>query len=334
MTRTMGDVDMRDAPAIDGLTFRRVDGPADYGPLVTLLRASNLHDGVDWVPDVENLRIDWENLADFDPRTDSVVAELDGRLVGYGRVHRQVRDRRPVYSSEGTVHPELRRRGLGRAILRANERRARELAAGRPDETGVASMAWLFEGETGAGSLFASEGYRPVRYFFTMVRRGLDDVPRVPMPDGLEIRPVREADHRAIWEADAEAFQDHWGAHDPTEQDYRATFGVPDLDTSLWRVAWDDDDVAGSVQAWIWRAENELLGVRRGWLEHISVRRPWRRRGLASALIADSLRGLHDAGMDEAMLGVDAENPTGALRLYETLGFAVKDRATTYWKDW
>jgi ribosomal protein S18 acetylase RimI-like enzyme len=73
--------------------------------------------------------------------------------------------------------------------------------------------------------------------------------------------------------------------------------------------------------SFVFRDENERLGVRRGWLEHVSVRRPWRRRGLAAALIADSLRGLRERALDEAALGVDAENPTGALRLYESLGF-------------
>ena len=95
----------------------------------------------------------------------------------------------------------------------------------------------------------------------------------------------------------------------------------PSSTPALWVVAWDGDEVAGVVQTWIWPEENERLGVKRGWLEHISVRRPWRRRGLGRALTAESLRRLRDAGMDDAMLGVDSENPTGALGLYEGLGF-------------
>ncbi|MEO5884797.1 MAG: GNAT family N-acetyltransferase, partial [Candidatus Limnocylindrales bacterium] len=81
---------------------------------------------------------------------------------------------------------------------------------------------------------------------------------------------------------------------------------------------------------WIWKDENRELGVARGWLEHISVRRPWRRRGLGRALTAEGLRRLRAAGMTDVMLGVDAENPTGALGLYEDLGFAVHQRAAAY----
>jgi ribosomal protein S18 acetylase RimI-like enzyme len=76
----------------------------------------------------------------------------------------------------------------------------------------------------------------------------------------------------------------------------------------------------------IWPDENELLGVRRAWLEHVSVRRPWRGRGLASALIADTLRMLQARGFEDAVLGVHGENPTGAVGLYERAGFRVHRR--------
>ena len=98
----------------------------------------------------------------------------------------------------------------------------------------------------------------------------------------------------------------------------------------MWVVAWEGDEIAGVVQNWIFPDENEKLGVARGWIEHISVRRPWRRRGLGRAITAESLRQLKAAGMTDAMLGVDAENPTGALGLYEGLGFEVYQRSIAY----
>ena len=77
------------------------------------------------------------------------------------------------------------------------------------------------------------------------------------------------------------------------------------------------------IENWIWTEENETLGVRRGWLERVSVRRPWRRRGLARAMTTASLARLRDAGMTEGMLGVDAGNSNGAVALYEGVGFEV-----------
>jgi mycothiol synthase len=163
-----------------------------------------------------------------------------------------------------------------------------------------------------------------------MRRPTLDDIPDAPLPDGLEIRPITADQHRAIFDAEREAFRDHWSAREQTDGDFKLTYSRPELDTGLWVVAWDGDEIAGVVQSWIWAEENLTLGANRGWLEHISVRRAWRRRGLGRAITAESLRRLAAAGMTEAMLGVDAENPTGALGLYQGLGFEVDQRSTTY----
>jgi mycothiol synthase len=327
-------LDVPDAPPIPGLSFRLFRHAADYEAIATLIRDASVADGNDYVPTAENVQIEAENDAGFDPRTGYVLAELDGRLVAVGQAFVQVRDGVTVYTSSGTVHPSVRRRGLGRAILRHNEKVLRGIADTRTDEGGRTFGAWSSEREAGSDALLASEGYAPVRYGFSMIRDLHSPLPDAALPTGLEVHPVLPEHHRPIWEADAEAFRDHWGHREWTEEDFRALFSQPDLDTSLWRVAWDGDEVVGSVQTWIWQAENEALGVRRGWLEHISVRRPWRGRGVARALIVSALEGLRAAGMTEAMLGVDAENLTGALRLYEGLGFRVKDRGATYRKAW
>ena len=136
--------------------------------------------------------------------------------------------------------------------------------------------------------------------------------------------------HRTVYDAENEAFRDHWGHHEHGEEGFRQTFGQAETNTDLWAVAWAGDQVAGVVETWIWPEENRRLGVNRGWLEKISVRRPWRKRGVGRALTAIAMRKLRAAGMDEAMLGVDAENPTGALGLYEALGFTVFRRSTAY----
>jgi mycothiol synthase len=80
----------------------------------------------------------------------------------------------------------------------------------------------------------------------------------------------------------------------------------------------------------IYSEENAALGIRRGWLDSVFTRRAWRRRGLARALIVRSLHLLRARGMEIAALGVDADNPSGALGLYESVGFAVTERLTTW----
>jgi mycothiol synthase len=334
MAMTEIGLQLADAPSIRGLRFRPFQTDADWTAIADLITIASHADGLDFAPGPDNLRSEYSREEAFDPRADIVLAELDGRLVGAGIAYRSVRDGIALYSTQGTVHPGHRRRGIGRAILRHNERRLRRIAEGHGDPGGRSFEAWIDDKEGGAPELLAQEGYKAFRYAFSMRRPNLDEVPDIGLPDGLEIRPVREEHHRAIYEADNEAFRDHWGHRDPTEADFIATFSAPDLDTSLWQVAWDGDEVAGSVLLSIWRDENERLGVRRGWLDHVSVRRPWRRRGVARALIAASLRVLKERGMDEAMLGVDSENPHGALKLYEDLGFSLRQRGTNWRKAW
>jgi ribosomal protein S18 acetylase RimI-like enzyme len=165
------------------------------------------------------------------------------------------------------------------------------------------------------------------------MRRALEaPIPAVTLPVGIEVRQVRPEDHRAIWDADIEAFRDHWEAAVRNESDFVKFFAHPDIDTSLWQVAWDGDEVAGSVVNGIYRDENAKIGIDLGWLDHVSVRRRWRKRGLASALIVRSLEVLRDRGMSVASLGVDSENPTGALGLYRRFGFTVHRTWITYRK--
>jgi len=326
------EVRLADAPLIAGLSFRTFDPSRDYEGLVALMREAHLADGIDWIPTVENLRVDHEHGGEFDPRRDLLLALVDGTIVGASQTDVRTRALGPNHQVEGWVSLAFRRRGLGRALLHWAEARAREVALvdGRTGERSLSS--WPDEAQIGAVALYESEGYAIVRYGFMMLRDLSEPIPELPLPDGLEVRPVVEADHRRIWDADTESFRDHWNAGERTDADFEGWFASPDIDTGLWRVAWDGDDVAGSVMNGIYPEENEALGVRRGWLEHVSVRRPWRRRGVASALIADSLRAIRDAGMTEAALGVDAENLSGALRVYENLGFRRARTGVSYRK--
>lgn len=317
-------------PRLEGVSYRTLADSSDYGPLAELERAAYLHDDVPLLPTEGDLRTELEGRPGIDPARDVLLAELDGGLVGMTSVQRVVRDGQPVYEMDGAVRPEVRRRGLGTALLHWTMERARQRAAVEDPGVDVAIGGGAEEQEIGHRVLLERAGFEPVRHFFLMRRPTLDDIPDAPMPDGLEIRPVVEADRRRIVIAEFEAFEDHWGHRETTEESITLTLSRPQLDTDLWVVAWDGDQVAGVVENWIWAEENEGLGVKRGWLERISVRRQWRRRGLARAITAESLRRLRAAGMEEAMLGVDSENANGALGLYEGLGFEVHSRSAAY----
>ena len=315
--------------------LRAIDMAVDVPALVELMAATSSHDGVPYFPTVASLTNDWSPTSTFDPERDLQAVELDGRLIGLVRHSWRERPSVVNHRVEIWVAPGQRRQGLGTRLLAWAEERARSSAAestggpaDKPHQLGGAGP----DNVEAAAAFATARGFSPYRYHFEM-RRPLDKpIPDAPLPDGLELRPVTPDQHRVIWDADEEAFRDHWDHAAPVEGDFERFFGDPDIDTTMWQIAWDGDQVAGLVLSTIYQHENEAEGVRLGWLDSVATRRPWRKRGLAGALIARSLMVLRERGMETAGLGVDADNPTGALRLYESLGFRPIRRYVFYRK--
>jgi mycothiol synthase len=320
------DISLPEAPAIPGLRIRRYRGPEDIPAIVEVTNAGRRADGVDWLPSLEDTRNEFEHLNNEVPERDALMAEVDGELVAFVRASWALRDGRYVLHTQGEVHPRVRRRGLGRALLHGAQARLREIARDLPRDHERQFSSESMAGQDGARALLAADGYVPVRWFAEMLRPLDEPIPDPALPPGLEIRPVTPADHRRIFEAEAEAFRDHWGYREWTDVDFERTFASPDIETSLWRVVWDGDEVAAVTETFIHADENRSLGTDHGWLERISTRRPWRGRGVAKAMIASAMLALRERGMSHAALGVDADNPSGAFGLYERLGFRVANR--------
>lgn len=323
------------APAIPGLRIRPYAGEADLPEIVRVENAEWAADQFDYRSTVAERRAHYGHSSEqFDAARDVVIAEVDGRVVAFANqdwVDTSDGELRE-FRLGGAVDPEWRKRGIGTALLADNERRARALAATHLTDRPLAFGAFSGEHQAGAIAMLLGAGYREVRYFFDMERPTLDEVPEVPLPDGIEVRPITPDLYRRVWAADVEAFRDHWGGFDTSDAALQRYLDAPDNDPSLWVIAFDGDEIAGGVINTIYAEENRALGKRRGWLDSVFTRRPWRRRGLARALIARSLVVLRDRGMTSAMLGVDAENPSGALGLYESVGFATVKRFTAWRK--
>lgn len=303
---------------------RPFDLEADAAGLAEFLATVNIADGFNQVLTAEELKAEWRETAGFVPSRDALVLEDRDGIVAHLNVDAQVRAGKVVHVMEGWVRQDRRRQGIGSALLAWAERhaawRARTGATPAPDLPGVIGFSVL-ESIPGAVAFAATTGYEPIRYGFEMRRSLADPIPDIPLPPGIELREVREADHRRIYDADVEAFRDHWEPRERSDDDFVAMFAFPGLDTSTWRVAWEGDEVVGVVMNAEFPEENARTGEKLGWLNHVSVRRPWRGRGIAKALIASSMQLHRDRGLEYAALGVDAHNPTGALALYEGLGF-------------
>ena len=260
----------------------------------------------------------------FDLDEDVLLAEVDG-VARRLRPARLAPARREASSTSSgpLVHPGLAapraRPGaprLGRGIVRPGASETGTIGPARRCPHVLAGWADLEIADV--TPFAAAAGYHVEAYGVMMTRSLAEPIPERRAPQGLEVRPVRPEDHRRIWDADAEAFRGppRSRASGPRRTSIAGS-PQPDLDTSLWQVAWDGDEVAGSV------AELHLPARERAARDQARLARahlrpaPWRRRGFASALICRSLRRFRDLGLDEAALGADAENLTGAVRLYE-----------------
>ena len=327
----MIDLSEIEAPPISGLRFRGYRGPEDHVEMHRVHQAAAAANGIDEAITVEQMDTAYAHHVNCDHERDIVLAEVDGSLVAYARVFWQdLVEGGRSYENFGFVHPDWRRRGIGTALHGRNEARLREIASGHPDAT----PKWLSsEGadvDLGNDELLRTSGYEVVRYFYEMLVEDLGAIEVPPMPEGIELRPVTRDQYRQIWDAEAEAFRDHWGMSEWTEESWREFEADPtNADPSLWRVGWDGEEVAGVVITTVTVEENRRHSRNRVYVDAVSVRRPWRRRGLARALLASSLVASREAGYDAATLGVDTDSPTGATDLYRSLGFEpVKTFAT------
>jgi mycothiol synthase len=321
------------APSIPGLVFRGFRGAADFAGIAAVMTASLAdHNGERYAADaVANA---FAHPANSDPLQDTLIVEVDGALIGYANTQWRIEDGGAACWHWIYLYLEPRWRGMGLepAVQSHLERRAR-LVAAAAGPAGARHLLTSMVPETWhalADALLAL-GYAPARYFCEMQRSLQSDLPELSLPAGLEIREPLPEHYRGIWDAEVESNHDNWLSAVPDEEEYRAWAETPDLDSSLWRVAWDGDQVAGAS---INVAQKSEDGTREVWGETDSlfVRRPWRRRGLGRALLVASMHLFKARGMITAGLGVDTENPSGALRLYEDLGYRPYRRVVLYQK--
>jgi mycothiol synthase len=321
------------APGIRGLMVRPYRH-GDAAAITELITRSDIADEVPWRMSVEEVESWLSRRNDkFDPTRDMRLVEVDGRPVAYWQVEWvDTTDGLREYRLGCAVDPDWRGKGIGSWMLAEAEAYSRERASALPSDRPHVYGNWQPDSAQAGIRLVERFGYEPVRYFFDMARPTLDGIVEQALPDGLEFRPVRDDQLLQLWNADVEAFQDHWGGFDGSPERLEEWKRDPKWDPTLFVVAWDGDEIAGGVINEINATENAAFNRKRGWLASVFVRRPWRRRGVGRALVARSLVVFRDRGLTSAGLGVDADNQTGALRLYTDAGFEVEFRSTAFRK--
>jgi mycothiol synthase len=217
----------------------------------------------------------------------------------------------------GVVHPRAKGRGLGAQLIDTSEARGRE--------GGFKRMQQIALGADGrAAELIRAHGYDEVRRFYEMAIH-LDAPPVVP--GDIAIEQFRKDDGREFHDALEEAFGDHWGHHARTFEEWWQQHGSSEsFDPTLWFLVRDGDQIVAAIR-------NEANRNGGGYVGSLGVRRAFRGRGLARALLLRTFAAFYARGVPRVTLGVDAANPTGATRLYESAGMEVEMENVVYEKE-
>ncbi|MEL5953533.1 N-acetyltransferase [Streptomyces sp. CLV115] len=318
----------------DGLTWRPVTA-ADIGLILDLQRAAGKIDHPRSLVMRDELEEEFGSEV-FDPERDAVIAlDAAGRAVAYGSAVAPASQETIVWVElDGTVVPDRRREGIGRALLAWQEARGlQHLAA-----CDAVLPGWLASSAqdhaTAAIRLLEEQGYERARWWLELERDLAAPVAEPVSTPGVRLVPYGEEWSERARSAMNEAFRDHWGSQPVTAAEWasgdRLEAFRPDL--SVLAVTSDPDGgerVVGFVFVDVAQDEWPLRGGPFGYITAVGVRREVRGQGLARTMLAQVLRALRAVGLGHAVLDVDAESPTGALGLYQSLGFTVTDRAVS-----
>jgi mycothiol synthase len=307
-------------------------GPDDHPEMNRVANLVRVHNGDPNLGSVADMTAFYRQFNQAELPADCAIVEVEGVVVAYGRATWQ--DLSAGDAEIGAfmnIDPAWTGRGIEPILTDHAIRRAAALVRAHGTERPSYLRMWIFDRANHEQAAAEAAGLRRVRAGAQMIRPTLDDIPDVPLPAGYEIRPIEARDEamlRRVWEADGRAFADTWGHEAPTERGYQSWRSGPSFDPSLWRVAFHGDEVAGQILNHL--GEPEPGGGRVGFTEAISVQPEHRRRGLARALLAASLRAVRDAGATRAGLGVDSHNPNEAQALYASMGYEVVTVTYTY----
>ena len=307
-----------------GLTSRPLT-PDDVDAVAALLQAAEKVDDTGENFEADDLTEWWVNeLVDLS-RDGLAVCTEDGDLVGYGSAIAPptFRDAFSVYL-EGRVHPEHRRRGIGRALLAWQLERGAEIHAERHPEAPGRLAVGVFESMPSLEAIVAAEGLEALRWY-RLMERPLTDLPAPVAVDGVELVPFTWDRDDEVRRAHNAAFTRHHGSSERDPASWQVMFtGQGAFRPDLSVLVLQGGAVVAYALVYVYESDTRATGVREAHFGQIGTLPAARGRGLATAAIVQAMRTAAAADCQKAGLQVDSDNVTGALRLYESLGFAVR----------
>jgi mycothiol synthase len=284
--------------------------------------------------DATEERVDWQ-LPGFDLETDSrVVISKTGDLIGYASVW----DVDEPHVRVGTffrTHPTRADRAIEEMLFEWVTRRAQQAVPRAPAGARVVLSTSAYGEDQRRTAFLRERGFELVRHFVRL-RTSMDERPAAPsLPGGVRIRGFnRDRDLEAAVIAVREMFRDHWGHVEGDPQEELAqwrhwVYEDPDFDPTVWHLAVEGDEIVGVSFGTTKRPESAELA----YIYVLGVRKAWRGRGIARALLRHSFREYYERGRPLVDLDADAANLTGAMRLYEGVGMREVWRNDAYEKE-
>lgn len=283
--------------------------------------------------DIQSIREEW-TAPGVDPAEDiRLIFGPNGELVGHIEVWT---NRNPLVHPElwGRLDPDYEDLGIGTWMLRWAEQRALQALPSVPAGLRFAPHVGNYRQAEKAKKLFEDLGYQHIRSMYHMVIEMDGPVPEPELPEGITLRTYNPGtDAEALYRAEQDAFRDHFGfVEEPFEeglQRQKRRLEHEGFDPTLYFLAMDGDEIAGINLC----RPHSFYDPDRGWVRSLGVRRSWRKRGLGLALLRHSFNEFYRRGKRKVGLGVDAQNLTGALRLYENAGMHVDQAYDHYEKE-
>ncbi len=237
----------------------------------------------------------------------------------------------------GAVHPDIRRRGIGRALATWAIARARQQLAATDSTLPARIRIFADEHQAGARVVAEQAGFTAVRWYVCMRRSLSTELPDVQLAPEIRIEPYSAERDDEVRITHNESFAvDHWGSNPIDAQAWALTV----IESAGFRADWSfiavdttTNHVVGYTIAGAYEQDWKPQGFTEGWTDLLGVRREYRGRGIAAALLRASMRAYAASGIEYAGLDVDTENPTGALGLYTRLGYVPDRGSVLYAKD-
>ncbi len=306
---------------------------ADASALNELLAAAEVVDGTGEHYNLDDVLEDLANPM-IDPARDWILVEQDGVVVAHSRLlPRAPADGSVSVALDGTVHPEHRRQGIGSRVLPLMVERARNYVRERGADLRAVVTAEALTDNTDVASVLGRSGMLPDRWSFAM-RADLTGEGAAPpvLPSGYTLHTWEAAGHDELRDVHNRAFPSHPGFTPWNEEMWHQwVAGSRNHRPALSLVArGPEDTIASYVHIAEYDAVTEATGVREAYVAKVGTLEEHRRHGLAGALLQITLERCREDGFDRAALDVDSANPTGALGLYERVGFHTHLRWTGF----